>query len=428
VVTSARRAVWVAALAGLPGLAGAALGQDAGDALEQGFREPPPAAQPRTWWHWTGGNVTREGITKDLEWMKRAGIGGFQLADVSVGSGQAVEPKLLFGSPEWLDAVRHAAAEADRLGREMALFSSPGWSLTGGPWVRPEQAMKKLVWSELVVQGPQRFAGTLPQPPSNNGPIRNLATGGARGGAPPDPTHYGDSAVIAYRTPPDDVPMLERHPKLTTNAGAIDASALLDDDLNTSLTLPAPEAGPAWVQFEFAQPFQARAIRLAGRAGIPVGRVLASADGVVYRTLVSLPGPQLYRGGTVRTFAFPEASARFYRVELSGAPLTPATVMSEAPPQPAREYVLSEAVLFSGARVHRSEEKAGFSFLFQYESVKTPAVPPASSIPRSDVIDLTSRLTKDGGLDWSVPAGRWTILRLGYSLTGAKNRPPVPTG
>ena len=100
----------------------------AGDALEQGFRSPPDAAQPRTWWHWTGGNVTKEGITKDLEWMKRVGIGGFQLADVGFGSGQTVEPKIEFGTPEWLDAVRHAAAEADRLGLEMAIFSSPGWT------------------------------------------------------------------------------------------------------------------------------------------------------------------------------------------------------------------------------------------------------------------------------------------------------------
>ncbi len=362
--------------------------------------------------------------------MKRVGIGGFQLADVDFGSGQTVERKIPFGSAEWLDAVRHAAAEAERFGLEMALFSSPGWSMTGGPWVKPEQAMKKLVWSETVVDGPRRFTGVLPQPPSNNGPIRNLATGGRRGAgpaSPPDPTYYGDSAVVAFRTPPDEA--TEFHPTVTTSAGALDGSALLDDDLNTSVIIPAPEGGgPAWIQFEFAEPFKARAVRLAGRAGIPVGRVLASEDGANFRPVVSLPGPQLYRGGTVRTYAFPEESARLFRVELSGAPLTPATVMSETPPQPAREYVLSEAVLFAGGRVHRSEEKAGFSFLFQYESVPTPTVPETAEIARSSVVDLTSRLSPDGRLDWDVPAGRWTILRLGYSLTGSKNRPAVSTG
>ena len=144
---------------------------------------------------------------------------------------------------------------------------------------------------------------------------------------------------------------------------------------------------------------------------------------------MTLPGAQLYRGGTVRTFAFPEMSARFYRVELSGAPLTPATVMSETPPQPAREYVLSEAMLSTGGRVHRWEEKAGFSFLFQYESVPTPSVPRHGDRFRApSVIDLTSRMSKDGRLDWDVPTGQWTILRMGYSLTGAKNRPAVAAG
>ena len=88
--------------------------------------------------------------------MKRAGIAGFQLADVNAGGGQNVDKKIVFGTPEWFDAVRHAASEADRLGLEMTIFSSAGWSETGGPWVKPEQAMKKLVWSETNVEGPQR--------------------------------------------------------------------------------------------------------------------------------------------------------------------------------------------------------------------------------------------------------------------------------
>jgi hypothetical protein len=157
--------------------------------------------------------------------MKRAGIGGMQLADVASGSGQTVEKKILFGSPEWLDAVRHAASETDRLGLEMTIFSSAGWSETGGPWVKPEQAMKKLVWSETAVEGPRNFAGKLPQPPSNNGPIRNLSAGGGRAGTPPDPTYYGDSVVVAYRTPAEEARMSDRGPKATTNAGAIDAAA-----------------------------------------------------------------------------------------------------------------------------------------------------------------------------------------------------------
>ena len=130
------------------------------DTLFNSFQDPPESARPRTWWHWTGGNVTLDGISKDLNWMKKVGIAGFQLADVSFGSGQTVDDKVLFASERWLAAVLHAAKEADRLGLEMAIFSSAGWSLTGGPWVKPEQAMKKLVWSDTLIQGP----GTTSRP------------------------------------------------------------------------------------------------------------------------------------------------------------------------------------------------------------------------------------------------------------------------
>src|SRR4029079_14626169 len=119
--------------------------------LEQTFRAPPDAAKPRVWWHWMNGNGTREGITADLEWMKRVGIGGMQLFDGSLGTPRFVDNRLVWMTPDWKAAFRHAAAEADRLGLEMTRAASGGWSESGGPWVTPAQAMKKVVWSETVV-------------------------------------------------------------------------------------------------------------------------------------------------------------------------------------------------------------------------------------------------------------------------------------
>ena len=397
------------------------------ETLEEGFVDPPDAAQPRTWWHWTGGNVTKEGITKDLEWMWRVGIGGAQLADVSFGMGQTIEEKIEFGSPEWFDAVRHAAAEAQRLGLELTIFSSAGWSETGGPWVKPEQAMKKLVWSQTVVEGPRPFAGKLPQPPSCNGPFQNQARGGR--GAQQDPTWYGDSAVIAFPTPQAEVDMVALKPKVTTSAGDVNTAPLFDDDWNTAATIRAPaEGAAAWLQIEFNQPFRARAITIAGGRGIPVGRVLAGDDAAQLHTLVTLPGAQLYRQGRIRTFALPETTAQIYCIDMTAAPLRPGPTMSQEPTEPAEQYSLTEVRLHGGARVHRWEEKAGFGHLFEYETVPTPHVPAEAVIQPRGVVDLTSRMAPDGTLDWNVPAGKWTILRLGSSLTGAKNRPAPPSG
>lgn len=184
--------------------------------LKANFRTPPTSAKPRTWWHWGNSNITKEGITKDLEWMKRVGIQGMQLGDVAYGAGQTIEKKIIFRSPEWLDAVRHAAAEADRLGLEMAMFTSAGWSLTGGPWVKPGQAMKKLVWSETTIQGGKMFKGKLRQPPSIEGAGPNLQPVIENA---PSGKFYADFAVIAYRTPADE--LLTKNPdRIITGAGS----------------------------------------------------------------------------------------------------------------------------------------------------------------------------------------------------------------
>jgi len=395
--------------------------------LEKGFADPPESAKPRTWWHWTNSNITKEGITKDLEWMKRSGIGGMHLADVASGQGQAVEKKILFMSPEWLEAVRHTASEAERLDLEMTIFSSAGWSLTGGPWVKPEQAMKKLVWSEMNLKGPQNFTGKLPMLPSAEGPIRNLSNSAK--GIETKQGFYKDCIVLAFPTPPDDVYDRQVVPSATTGAGKIEPASLLDDDLNSAVKISSGNNKKmVWIQYYFEQPFTARAVTLANRAGIPAGRLAVSDDGTDFRTIALLPGAQLYRAGKVETVSFPAATGKYFRLEFTGAPMRPADVMNETINPPDSVYTFSEIKLHAGARIHRWEDKAGFYHLFNYGPVASPELSAGSAIDPLSVIDLTSGLAADGSLAWKVPAGSWTIMRFGYSLTGSKNRPAVPAG
>jgi hypothetical protein len=392
-------------------------------ALREGFQNPPESAWPRTWWHWTRGAITKDGITKDLEWMKRAGIAGFQLADVSFGSGQTIEPPVDFGSDEWLDALKHAASEAERLDLEMTLFSSPGWSITGGPWVKPHEAMKKLVWSKTEVVGPSKFREKLPQPPTNNGPFQDI------GGSGRDLKYYRDVRVIAFRTPSAEVTESDEQPRVTTSSGEIESELLVDERFNKRVTIkPSENGGSAWIKYSFDEPQTIRAINVAGPAGIPVGRIAVSDDGETFRTIVSLPGSQLYRQGRVRTFAFPATTAQHFRLEMTAAPLDPAVTINEPKPQAAKEYSLTEFKLHREARIHRWEEKAGFGHLFEYESVPTPAVDKTWRITSDSAVDLSEHLSEDGTLNWDAPGGNWTILRFGFSLTGAKSRPANPGG
>lgn len=402
-----------------------AFAQDSVELLKKEFKDPPQSAQPRTFWHWTNGNINREGIEKDLEWMKRVGIQGVQLADLGFGTGQNIEQKVPYGSQEWLNHVRFAASKAGELGLEMSIFSSPGWSLAGGPWVKPKEAMKKVVWSDTSITGSQLFNTRLPAPPSNNGPFQNMSPGGSQ-----EETYYQDIATFAYRTPPTKTKLKEAHPEITTNSGPIDGKALMDHDYNSAVTITIPEGdSTAWIEFEFAQPFRARAITISAREGVPFGRVEVSDNGSSYHNIAMLPGPQNYRAGNVQTYSFPETTARYFRVEITGASMSPEEVMSQPKPKPDSAYALTEVRLSSDAYVNRFEDKAGYyRFLFDYKSSSTPSFDSSAVINQSDIINLTSRVDDNGRLEWQAPEGNWTILRMGYSLTGAKNRPPRPNG
>src|SRR6476646_6220489 len=178
-------------------------------ALEQGFKQPPASAKPRVWWHWMNGNITREGIKRDLEWMHRVGIGGFQNFDASLFAATVVEKRLVYMTPEWKDAFAYATTLADQLGLEEAIAGSPGWSESGGPWVTPAQAMKKVVWSTTPVAGGRPFTGTLAKPPSTTGPFQNVPLFdfiSALSGQPQprSPELYREVAVIGYRVPSGD--------------------------------------------------------------------------------------------------------------------------------------------------------------------------------------------------------------------------------
>ncbi len=156
--------------------------------LETGFAAPPPAARPLVWWHWVNGNVSKHGIEADLADMKRVGIAGVQMFDVSI---YLPAGPVRYGTDLWHEHVQHAIATAAKLGLEFHLMNTPGWSASGGPWVTPERSMKKLVWSETAATGgaaASPLALAQPEIP----PLKFRERGMAR-----PPNFYRDVAVIA---------------------------------------------------------------------------------------------------------------------------------------------------------------------------------------------------------------------------------------
>ena len=147
-----------------------------GDVLTEGFQSPPLSSRPRVWWHWMNGNIAKEGIKLDLEWMHRVHIGGFQNFDANLTTPLVVPKRLVYMTPDWKDAFKYATVLADELGLEEAIAGSPGWSETGGPWVPPSQGMKKYVWSETDIEGGRTFNGILNHPPTVSGPFQTIPT------------------------------------------------------------------------------------------------------------------------------------------------------------------------------------------------------------------------------------------------------------
>ncbi len=231
------------------------------DPLESGFLHPPDSARPQTWWHWMNGNITKAGITADLEAMKQIGLGGATIVNVDCGIPRGPVP---FMSPEWREDFKFAVQEADRLGLKLCVENCAGWSSSGGPWNTVTNAMQRVTTRELRVTGPATFSATLPQPPTKLG-------------------FYRDIAVLAF---------------------------------------PVPDT----------------------RATI------ANID--------------------------------------------------------AKDGFSGDAVL--------SARAAGYAT--------------AGAVQRREVVDLTSKLSADGKLTWQVPAGNWTILRIGYTPTGVDNHPAPKEG
>lgn len=412
------------------------------DPLEQQFQDPPMEARPRVWWHWMNGNITKDGIAKDLAWMKRVGIGGLQNFDAGLDTPQVVDKRLVYMTPEWKDAFRFAATEADRLGLELAIAASPGWSETGGPWVKAEDGLKKVVWSETRLKGGARFTGKLAPPPTATGPFLDMpisdplaALTGEHGFKAPE--HYSDIAVFAL----PDIGAPEAVPMYASAGKALDGAVLSDSSLLSGVTVPrgTPEA-PTILTVTYAKPQTIRSATIAipGAKGIFSGPTVAASleasdDGQTWRRIADFPIT-----AAPSTVGFAPVTAKDFRLVLAPLPFSGSNMGDPAPGlAPAGGFVEMMAAaarapfdirqfrLSSEPQIDQFESKAGFAVVQDYDALSVPESGTVGVDP-AKVIDLTSKLMSDGSLNWTPPKGNWRIIRMGASLLGTTNHPAPP--
>ena len=341
--------------------------------LESDFTQPPEATKPRCYWYWMDGQITKEGITRDMEAMKRVGIGEGYIGVISGQAGTPASGGSNALTDEWWGFIEHAMREGTRLGVDVGLFNSPGWSQSGGPWVKPSEAMRYITLPELRIHGPQPFEGKLPIPAGE----------------------FQDVAVLAFPVP----------------AGEGEVAKI------TSRT-------PTMVNFEMPSPFTARSITVLPVQAVNVtAELLASDDGQQYRTVKKFTIDRhniLVNVGPVPLApiiaTLPATTARFFQLKFSAA------------------CELGDIQLSPAARVESFAEKSLLKvfqdplppFDFYTWPTQLESDVAGLAIKPETVRDLTKQMTSDGTLKWDVPAGDWIVLRTALTPTGTKNGPAPP--
>jgi hypothetical protein len=409
------------------------------DSLYKNFVTPPNSAKPRVWWHWMNGNITKDGIQKDLEWMHRVGIGGFQNFDAALATPQIVEKRLTYMTPDWKDAFQFTTKLANSLHLEMAIAGSPGWSESGGPWVKPQDEMKKIVWTEMRVKG-----GTsnikLQQPAGTTGPFQNIAVQPGFGETiDPSklPVFYKDVAVVAFKLPATDKSLSELGATVTSSGGNFTLQQLTDGDLSNNVLLPRDSAtGFGWIQFAFPQAVTIKAITMVGggepgtfgfgAAAKDSRKLEASDDGVNYKPVCIIPPGAILQ----QTINIPATTAKYFRVTIKNPP--PPTNIGAAfgmgdmgTTKDPGGTAIAEIYLHTADIIDHFEEKDAFAPVGDLNTKMTATS--IDVVATNDIIDLTNKLKADGTLNWTAPSGgEWKIVRFGYSLLGITNHPASP--
>jgi hypothetical protein len=368
------------------------------------------------------GNVDAAQAEADIDWMAQAGIGGVFQFEGGLGAPRQVNVLQPFMTPGWKDALKRSLVRAHDRKMQFGIATSPGWSATGGPWVRPADAMKKLVWSEAEVRRGETIR--LPMPPDVSGPFQDVASGEADSAE----RFFADVAVVAY-------PSVES-PRVPATVSGIDkysAALLRDGRYAEGAQLVSDAQGIAHLTYDLGAPRAVRSMRLGLPAphgfGSPqptTARLEASDDAVEWRLVASLPASS----APARTASFPAQRARYFRVTLAPDPapgftdrLTYAAGARRIPfPRHDGRYTVTEFSLWANPLVSAAEEKAGFAAAPDYAALENST--DGAGIDPASVIDLTKRMKPDGTLDWQPGDGRkWTVLRFGMALTGHQNGP-----
>lgn len=356
--------------------------QASGSAWESEFVKPSAKVQTSIYWYWISGHISEEGVVKDLHSMKEAGINRAFIGNIGLSEAEMTPGAVRFDSEAWWRILHAALKTATELDIEIGIFNSPGWSQSGGPWVKPEQAMRYLESIQAEVEGGRKVDVVLAKPNAD----------------------FQDVKVIAF-----------------PSAGQGATQLTLED---AHLSTPSPKE--AVYDFASSRPFTLRSLRLSvTRKPINSPAELQVKENGVYRTLLTFPISRFNESLNVGfdpyapiVVSVPATTAHEFRLVIKNS--------SEG-------SGLEEAVLSSALSVERYPEKT-LAKMFQsplpyWHEYQWPVQPEADNrllaVDPTKVVDLSAFLQGDR-LKWDAPTGNWTVLRMGMLPTGVTNAPAAP--
>jgi hypothetical protein len=352
-------------------------------------------------WYWMKGAVSKEGITADLEAMKEVGLGGAYLMPIQgVANPPLFEPTANQLTPEWWEMIRFAMQEAKRLDFELGMHASDGFALAGGPWITPELSMQKIVWSETFIEGDQIFSDTLLTPDHYK-------------------DYYKDLAVFAFPNKEIAQSTYTTIPKITASTGENIHFLVVKGNQEQFRSTE-----DCWFQYEFEEAFTCQSLQIITKGNnYQAHRLLVetSDDGVNYRPIYQLVPPRHGWQDTDAqvTYSIPNTTAKYFRFQWKKEGTEPGAEDLDAAKWSPR-LKIAGLELSSIPKIHQFEGKTGEVWRISPRTTEDQ-LSSKSCFTHAEMINLTDQLDSNGRLNWKVPEGNWTILRIGHTSTGHTN-------
>lgn len=347
--------------------------------LEANFKNPPASCKPLTWMHAVSGNMTKAGLTKDLEAIAEVGLGGVLLFNVShhVPAGDIV-----YNSAGHHEMLKHAAKECDRLDLTFGFHNCDGWSSSGGPWITPENSMKMVVWSETVVDGGS-IKTRLSQPASRR-------------------DFYKDIAVVAYPSLSSEIVDFEAKPRVISSDKNVDISKMIDSNPISEAIISGENP---WIQFDYGKLHTVQSFFMNVEDRWASAELWTSSDGVNFTFARDLYKQKTVHGHLDFSDSFDPITARYFRIKLN------------------RVTTIREVSLKSTFTIGKLLARTGINRIDDYKLTDIGIPDPKMHIHSNEIIDLSRQMDASGNLTATLPQGKYTILRFGYTTNGLENSP-----